>query len=167
MIINLGLKDKVFPGLLFEVFQYERGKYRVKGLVEVVEVRNSISLCRVLEVTDRKSWPLAKDDYIGNPVFSPDRPKAFVVAGDFVRFNRTDIENFIRQTGATVRERLSPGTDFLVVPSVEYKGREMDRAREFQVVAIDEERVLRFLRTEFKPKAMAATAAATPAPAAK
>lgn len=155
VIVNLGSKDQVMPGLLLEVFQYERGKYRAKGLVEVVEVRSAISLCRVLEVQDRKTWPLAENDFVGNPVFNPERPKSFVVAGDFTRFNRTDIESFIRQTGATVRERLSPGTDYLVVPSASYMGREIDRAREFQVVAMDEERILRFLRTEFKPKPMA------------
>lgn len=164
VIINLGAKDKVMPGLLFEVFQYERGKYRTKGLVEVVEVRPAIALCRVLEIDDRKTWPLAENDYIGNPVFNPNRPKSFVVAGDFARFNRADIESFIRQTGAVVRDRLSPGTDFLVVPSKEYKGREMDRAREFQVVALEEARILRFLRTEFKPKAVVVSATA---PAAK
>lgn len=163
VIVNLGAKDKVMPGLLFEVFQYDRGKYRVKGLVEVVEVRPAISLCRVLEVQDRKTWPLAENDYIGNPMFNPDRPKTFVVAGDFLRFNPADIESFIRQTGGIVRDRLSPGTDYLVVKS-DYKGREMDRAREFQVIAIDEERALRFLRTEFKPKAV--VAASAPAPAA-
>lgn len=155
IIINLGSQDKVVTGLLFEVFQYDRGHYRTKGLVEVVEARPKISLCRVIDVADHKTWPLAENDYIGNPVFSKERPKKFVVAGDFNTFNRSDIEGFIRQTGAEVRDSLSPGTDFLVVPSNEYKGREMERAREFQVIAMDEAQILRFIRPEFKPKTSA------------
>ena len=161
VIVNLGARDKVIPGMLFEVFQYDRGQYHEKGMIEVVEVRSQISLCRVLKVLNNKTWPLAKNDYIGNPIFSADRPKVFVVAGDFIKFGRSDIEGFIRQTGAVVRDRLSPGVDYLVAGFKDSAAREKDRAREFQVVAMNEDNILKYIRAEFRPVATVATTAVT------
>jgi NAD-dependent DNA ligase len=158
VIINLGAKDRVIPGLLFEVFQYDRGKYVEKGMVEVVEVRTEIALCRVLRVKNHKTWPIAENDYIGNPVFSADRPKVFFVAGRFNKFNRENIESFIRQTGGIVRDRLTPGTDFLVAGKE--CERDEDRAREFQVLKMNEEQILKYVRSEFRPTATPAVPAA-------
>ena len=51
----------------------------------------------ILEQKDRRLHPLAKDDRIGNPTFNPRRPKTFVVAGEFERFNKADLESFIQK----------------------------------------------------------------------
>jgi hypothetical protein len=149
VVINLGAKDRVTPGLRFETFQYDRGNYIEKGMVEVVEVRPTISLCRVLSVVNGKTWPIASDDLLGNPAFSSVKPRVFVVAGDFLQFSKADIETFLRQSGAEVRDHLGPGVDVLVAGK--NSERDQDRAREYQVEAMDEARLLKYLRPEFRP----------------
>jgi hypothetical protein len=82
VIINRGAKDHVFPGLLFEVFNYDRGAYVDKGRVEVIEVQEGISTCRMILQTNAKQNPIGSGDYVGNPVFDARKPKVFVVAGE-------------------------------------------------------------------------------------
>ena len=150
LIINLGTSDRVVPGLLFEVFQYERGRYVEKGMVEVVQTQAQIATCRVLSVVDPRKAPLSKNDYISNPVFSIKRPKVFVVSGEFKTHNKEDLEMFIRQTGGIVREKLSPGVDILVAG--ERSDKDQDNAREYQVQAMTEVQLLKYIRRDFKPK---------------
>ncbi len=150
VIINLGASDRVVPGLLFEVFQYERGRYVEKGMVEVVQTQAQIATCRVLSVKDPRKMPLSQNDYIGNPVFSTRRPKVFVVSGEFKTHNKEDLEMFIRQTGGIVREKLSPGVDILVAG--ERSDKDQDNAREYAVHAMTEVQLLKYIRRDFHPK---------------
>lgn len=139
VIINLGASDRVVPGLLFEVFQYDRGRYVEKGMVEVVQTQAQIATCRVLSVKDPRKLPLSQNDYIGNPVFSTRRPKVFVVSGEFKTHNKEDLEMFIRQTGGIVREKLSPGVDILIAG--ERSDKDQDNAREYAVHAMTEKQL--------------------------
>jgi NAD-dependent DNA ligase len=150
VIINLGASDRVVPGLLFEVFQYDRGRYIEKGMIEVVQTQAQIATCRVLSVKDPRKLPLSKNDYIGNPVFSTRRPKVFVVSGEFKTHNKEDLEMFIRQTGGIVREKLSPGVDILVAG--ERSDKDQDNAREYAVHAITENHLLKYIRRDYHPK---------------
>ena len=150
VIINLGASDRVVPGLLFEIFQYDRGKYVEKGMVEVVQTQAQIATCRVLHVKDARKMPLSQNDYIGNPVFSTRRPKVFVVSGEFKTHNKEDLEMFIRQTGGIVREKLSPGVDILVAG--ERSDKDQDNAREYAVHAMTEEQLLQYIRRDYAPK---------------
>jgi NAD-dependent DNA ligase len=150
VIINLGASDRVVPGMLFEVFQYDRGAYVEKGMLEVVQTQAQISTCRVLHVVDSRRNPLSQNDYIGNPVFSTRRPKVFVVSGEFKTHNKEDLEMFIRQTGGIVREKLSPGVDILVAG--ERSDKDQDNAREYAVYAMTEAQLLKYVRRDFHPK---------------
>ncbi len=150
VIINLGASDRVVPGLIFEVFQYERGNYVEKGMIEVVQTQAQIATCRVLSVKDSRKMPLSQNDYIGNPVFSTRRPKVFVVSGEFKTHNKDDLEMFIRQTGGIVREKLSPGVDILVAGDRSEK--DQDSAREYAVHAMTEEQLLKYIRRDYAPK---------------
>lgn len=150
VIINLGASDRVQPGLLFEVFQYDRGRYVEKGMIEVVQTQAQIATCRVLNVQDARKLPLSQNDYIGNPVFSTRRPKVFVVSGEFKTHNKEDLEMFIRQTGGIVREKLSPGVDILVAG--ERSDKDQDNAREYAVHAMTEEQLLKYIRRDYAPK---------------
>ncbi|MBA3699095.1 MAG: hypothetical protein H0W78_09590 [Planctomycetes bacterium] len=150
VIINLGSSDRVVPGLIFEVFQYDRGKYVEKGMIEVVQTQAQIATCRVLNVKDARKMPLSQNDYIGNPVFSTRRPKVFVVSGEFKTHNKEDLEMFIRQTGGIVREKLSPGVDILVAG--ERSDKDQDNAREYAVHAMTEEQLLKYIRRDYAPK---------------
>jgi hypothetical protein len=150
VIINLGSSDRVVPGLLFEVFQYDRGQYVEKGMIEVVQVQAQIATCRVLSVKDPRKMPLSQNDYIGNPVFSTRRPKVFVVSGEFKTHNKADLEMFIRQTGGIVRETLSPGVDILVAG--DRSEPIQDKSREYQIHAMKEEQLLKYVRRDYAPK---------------
>lgn len=150
VIINLGANDRVQPGLLFEVFQYDRGRYVEKGMLEVVQTQAQIATCRVLNVKDARKLPLSQNDYIGNPVFSTRRPKVFVVSGEFKTHNKEDLEMFIRQTGGIVREKLSPGVDILVAG--ERSDKDQDNAREYAVHAMTEDQLLKYIRRDYAPK---------------
>lgn len=150
VIINLGASDRVVPGLIFEVFQYERGNYIEKGMIEVVQTQAQIATCRVLSVKDSRKMPLSQNDYIGNPVFSTRRPKVFVVSGEFKTHNKDDLEMFIRQTGGIVREKLSPGVDILVAG--ERSEKDQDSAREYAVHAMTEDQLLKYIRRDYAPK---------------
>lgn len=150
LIIDRGAVDGIIPGLQFEVFTYDRGEYVVKGLVEVVELGDHIATCRILEVEDPRRRALHPGDQVGNPVFNAQEPKTFVLAGEFSLFNRDDLEHFIRQAGGRVRSELSPGVDFLVAG--ERSEAIQDHAREFQVVAMDEATLVRYLNTTFAPE---------------
>lgn len=150
VIINLGASDRVQPGLLFEVFQYDRGRYIEKGMIEVVQAQAQIATCRVLYVKDPRKLPLSQNDYIGNPVFSTRRPKVFVVSGEFKTHNKEDLEMFIRQTGGIVREKLSPGVDILIAG--ERSDKDQDNAREYAVHAMTEDQLLKYIRRDYAPK---------------
>ncbi len=149
-IIDLGQSERAFPGLIFEVFSYEKGAYVEKGMLEVIEVKAGISVCRILSQKDRRLHPLAKDDRIGNPTFNPRRPKTFVVAGEFERYNKGDLESFIRRSGGIVVQKLGPGVDFLVAGA--RSEREQSSAREYQILGMKEEQLLKYVLPQFAPR---------------
>ncbi len=150
VVIDIGKADKVFPGLILAAFQYQSGHYLEKGMLEIIDVRSQIATCRVLKENDPRHYPIAQGDHVGNPVFDSHRPKVFVLAGDFENYNKEDLESFIRATGGEVREKLSPGVDFLVAGK--RSERLQDNAREYQVQAMREDQLLKFVQTTFAAK---------------
>lgn len=154
VIVNLGLKDKAFPGLLFEVATRSHGGYQRKGAIELIEVKDSISIGRITTQDDVKRNPIGKGDQIGNPVFDVLKPKVFHVAGEFKQYNKEDLEQFIRSTGGLISPVLGPGCDFLVAG--DRSDREQDNARQYQILAMKEESLLKFVQRTFAPKTAAA-----------
>lgn len=150
VIIDLGSSERAFPGLLFEVFTLDKGVYVEKGMLEVIEVKDGISVCRILSQRDRRLHPLAKDDRIGNPTFNPKRPKTFVVAGEFENYNKADLEAFIRRSGGNIVQKLGPGVDFLVAGG--RSEREQAQAREYQVLGMKEQQLLKYVQPHFAPR---------------
>jgi hypothetical protein len=150
VIIDLGSSERAFPGLLFEVFTWDKGVYVEKGMLEVIEVKDGISVCRILSQKDRRLYPLAKDDRIGNPTFNPKRPKTFVVAGEFESYNKADLETFIKRSGGLIVQKLGPGVDFLVAGG--RSEREQAQAREYQVLGMKEAQLLKYVQPLFVPR---------------
>ncbi len=150
VILDIGARDKVFPGLMFAVFTHDKGRYVAKGMIEAIEVREGISVCRILRQDDVKLHPIGRGDLVGNPVFDRTHPKTFFVAGEFKRYNKEDIEQFIRETGGQVAKVLGPDCDFLVAG--ERSEREQASARQFQILALKEDDVLSFVQKSFAPK---------------
>jgi len=150
VIIDIGSSERAFPGLLFEVFNWQKGAYVEKGMLEVIEVKDGISVCRILKQVDRRLHPLAKDDRIGNPTFNPKRPKTFVVAGEFENYNKTDLEAFIKRSGGLIAQKLGPGVDFLVAGN--RSEREQAQAREYQILGMKEDQLLKYVLPQFAPR---------------
>ncbi len=152
-VINLGSEHSCVAGLRFEIFNIEKGMHVTKGFAEVIEVGPRTSSCRILRESQSSRRPITNGDKIGNPVFSPNKPRTFVLAGEFQRYNAEDIANFIRQTGGIVRKVLGPqdsvgpNDDFIIA------GKDADlhlnQAREFHVIAMTEDYLLDFVQTTF------------------
>ncbi len=165
VVIDRGAKDKLFPGLRFEVFNFDHGGYLSKGMIEVIEVDQEIATCRLLRQDDEVHQPIGPGDYIGNPVFNSKRPKVFVVAGEFKHYDKADLETFIRRTGGVVADTLGPGCDYLVAG--DRSDRQQADARQYQILAMREEDLLDYVQTTFAPTSGTdATAPAAAAPAA-
>ncbi len=166
VVIDQGAQEKIFPGLRFEVFNFDHGAYITKGMIEVIEVDQTISTCRLLNQTDDVHQPIGPGDYIGNPVFNAKKPKVFVVAGEFKHYDKADLETFIRRTGGIVTDKLGPGVDYLVAG--ERSDRQQADARQYQILAMRETDLLEYVQTTFAPSdgTEATDAAPAPAPAA-
>ena len=147
VMIDIGSTDRVMRGLKLEVFRRDRGNPVVKGMVEVIEVEAHWATCRVIEEIDPRRDAIAQGDYVGNPVFDTRDPKVFVFAGEFYRFNRADLEDFVRASGGIVHSELSPGTDYLVAG--DRSDDVQERARQYQLMAMTEDQLVRYLQPNF------------------
>ena len=150
VVINIGKRDRVFAGLILEVFQHEQGRYVEKGRIEVIDVQEQIATCRITRELQPNQRPVSIGDFIGNPVFDTKAAKVFVLAGEFKQYNADNLASFIRASGGELRERLSPGVDFLVAG--DRSDRQQDAAREYQVQAMTEAQLLSFVQTTFDIK---------------
>ncbi|MBA3685526.1 MAG: hypothetical protein H0W72_09845 [Planctomycetes bacterium] len=150
VVVNIGKADRVFPGLKLDVFQYAEGTYLTKGALEVIEVEERVATCRIINEADSRSQPIAKSDLVGNPVFSSGTAKVFVLDGEFKQFNKEDLAAFITATGGVIRDKLSPGVDFLVAG--DRSDKVQDAAREYQVQMMDEAQLLRYVQSTYTVK---------------
>jgi hypothetical protein len=150
VVIDIGASDRVFNGLRLEVFQYDRGRYVRKGMAEVIDTGANVATCRLVEEVDQRRNPITKGDLVGNPIFDTQQAPVVVLAGEFKRYNKSDLANFLRRSGATVRSELGPGIDYLIAG--DRSEPEQDTAREYRVTAMTEEQLINYLHTGFRPK---------------
>lgn len=133
--IDLGRKDRVVLGMTFEVFDAasgvtkdESGESRGKATLEVVNVLDNASVCRVVRRDSGRE--LVVGDVIANGVYDPKMKFNFYIFGDFDLENtgqptltdRRRIEGMITSWGGRVintpgsgQDTLSPETDFLIL----------------------------------------------------
>lgn len=160
VVIDIGAKDRAFPGLRLEVFQIEQGRYVEKGMVEVISVQERVSTARVLSQIDQRRRPLAVGDRLGNPVFSTKGTKVFVLAGEFKQFNATDIASFIRAAGGEVRTIITqgspsqrmPGADVDFLVAGDRSDKTQDDARQYEIEAMTEAQILKYVQPAFSLK---------------
>ncbi|MDZ4831920.1 MAG: hypothetical protein SGJ09_17225 [Phycisphaerae bacterium] len=131
VFINIGKRDRVVPGMTFEVYDDANaiqasdrsGQNRGKASLQVMRVADSTSTCKITrQATGR---PVVKDDVIANAVFNPDYKFKFLVHGKFdidgdgkPSDNEADyLKSQIRAWGGEVidGEALSGDLDFLVL----------------------------------------------------
>ncbi len=113
VVLNIGQRHNLRKGTRFTVYNRRAGKINLKGVIEVTRVEELISTARVLEETDHND-PLLSNDYISNPVYSPDKVKGFAIRGDFTRYSKDELRRFIIENGGRYDEELSVNTDYLV-----------------------------------------------------
>jgi len=122
--VNLGVTDKIKPGMGFEVYSQAAlapSGLRGKASIEVVTVMDDTAECRV---TRRESGkPIMEGDIIVNVAFERNRRPKFVVRGDFdLDFDGlvdpTGVEQIItiiRQWGGQIADDLDESVDFVIV----------------------------------------------------
>ena len=82
--INLGSSDQMYRGLKFAVYDRFRTIPKTgqgKGAVEVIEIMDQISKCRITQ--HDATNPIMPDDIIANLVWSRDKQYSFAVSGEF------------------------------------------------------------------------------------
>jgi NAD-dependent DNA ligase len=113
VVINIGQRHNLRKGTKFTVYNRRAGKVTYKGVIEVTRVEEQISTARVLQETDHND-PLLANDYIANPVYSPDKVKGFAIRGDFKHYSKDELRRFIVENGGRYDDELSVNTDYLV-----------------------------------------------------
>ncbi|MFP4144631.1 MAG: hypothetical protein ACOCTI_01050 [Phycisphaeraceae bacterium] len=129
VLINLGRKDHVVPGMTFEVFAKDRlvkptpehEGLRGKASIEVIKVNEDNSVARVVRTSPRRH--LVREDKIINAVYDPDTTYTFRVYGQFdldgdgesSDDDRERLENLIREWGGKLSDDLDYEVDFLVL----------------------------------------------------
>ncbi len=123
--INLGEKDRIKPGLTFEVFSpaggEQRADFRGKASVEVTAIMETTAECLVTRMT--RGRPIVEGDIVVNIVYERNRLPRFVVRGEFdlnydEQIDRNGVERvtaIIQAWGGQVVDEIDETTDFLVV----------------------------------------------------
>ena len=133
--VNLGERDKLRPGMGFEVFspmgERVEGEYRGKASVEVVSVKGTTSECRITRQTQAK--PIVEGDVVVNIAFERNRKTRFVVVGDFDLDYNDEIDwdggeriaGLVREWGGQVVPQVDESVDFVVVGTGQLSGTEL------------------------------------------
>ena len=154
--INLGVSDKVVPGMTFEVYEeratlpsvasYSSNNPGSKGWIEVVSVGNGSSECRVKSAAAGAAPP-KQGDQIFNFIFERGgRQNHFAVMGDFA-IDRETLTGLIWRWNGVVDETVSAQTNYLILgtPPKDAAARQRydaarSQAEQLKVPVVDEER---------------------------
>ena len=121
--IDLGLKDRIVPGLTFSVYPKtgipQDGVGKAK--IVVTNISETVSECRVTYI-DRKH-PMLLGDLIANLVYDPVRKYRFVVEGEFdlhgknnpTRDGTKEVRLLIHQFGGVLAKEVGVDSDFVIM----------------------------------------------------
>jgi hypothetical protein len=115
--LDLGLRDRVFPGTLFHVFRIIKGGVRKEvGTLEVLEVGEEFAVARIVSPDGGKSWPeVQAGDRAFNEFYERGRARNVVFAGRVLGpFSREDLMGRLQALGDRVQEKLDDATDLVV-----------------------------------------------------
>ena len=114
--IDLGRKNLLVRGTRFKVFNYAKnGAMHDKGMIEVTKVEDAMSEATVVDLKD-KFDPITKGDKIAAPNYDPNMKREFVLVGRFPSgYSRALVADRLRALGATVKDKVGPSTDFLII----------------------------------------------------
>ncbi len=113
--INLGAKEGVRPGFLFEI--YPPGvpsEDKVKAKVEVKKVHDNTSTVRILE--EKLTDPILSSDQIYSPFYNPRKREMFTLIGDFESpFTEERVTKLVKEHGGTPSREILDETDYVVL----------------------------------------------------
>src|SRR6185295_5065464 len=115
--INLLRKDRLFKGTKFAVYSLEKGGQKLdKGVIEVIEVRDSLSsVCAVIRTMDPQ-WPLKPGDKIYNELYEGGRTRYVAFAGRFVgKLSNEEASSSLRKFGDVYQDKVDEKTNYVVV----------------------------------------------------
>ncbi|MCD4832115.1 MAG: hypothetical protein K8R02_10000 [Anaerohalosphaeraceae bacterium] len=126
VFLNIGSKDKVYPGLTFSV--YDRNAPiptdgKGKAEIEVFDVDQNTSVARIMKSAKRN--PIMEDDIIVNLIWDSRATNSFVVAGEFDfdgdgavdSDGTTKVKQLIENWDGRVETAVTIDTDFVVLGS--------------------------------------------------
>ncbi len=122
--INLGKKNALTLGLKFGVYSSQTGipeDGKAKAQIEVSSISDNSAECTITLIAPNAL--IMEGDLIANPIYDPNNPMSFVVAGDFDldhdgmsdRAGNVVIEDLIKKWGGKITDDLTPLTDFVVL----------------------------------------------------
>ena len=115
--INLLRKDRLFKGTKFSVYSLEKGGQKLdKGVIEVIEVRDSLSsICAIVSTGD-PAWPLKPGDKIYNELYEGGRTRYVAFAGRFVgKLSNEEAASALRKFGDVYQAKVDENTNYVVV----------------------------------------------------
>lgn len=129
--VDIGAKQMLRRGTRFKVFNYTKnGAMHEKGMIEITKVEDAMAAATVTELKD-KSDPISKGDKIAAPNYDPKMPREFVLMGRFPSgYSRAMVADRLRSLGATVKDKVGPATDFLVMGDKEDAAAKPDETKE-------------------------------------
>ncbi len=148
VVIDRGYRDNLRQGSKFTVFTRRAGGYVIKGTIQVEQMQERISSCRVIEELDGND-PFIPGDMIHNPVYEPGRQRAFAVRGTFRKFSNAELERFITDAGYRLDREVSVNTDYLVVGTGADQA--MAQAARQGVATLTEEQLVDYVRPRSGP----------------
>lgn len=163
--INIGKREGVKAGTVFQVFRYVKGgRKRIKGkvLVKLVEeTMAKVTILRNTEIQDfvnnetytlpREHDPIVKGDLIRNPIFDKAESKVFVFVGTKLKnneFKQKEIEKIIEGLGGRVDKQIGINTNFVIklANADEEYADELERAAQYGTIFITEAELVQYLK---------------------
>ena len=122
--LDAGIKDRVYRGLTFAIYDRNRPipeEGKGKAEIEVFQVTEKVCAARI--VKSDKSNPVVKDDIVANLIWDRKIANRFVVIGEFDFNNDGRIEQdgnqriieLIERWGGQVDDTITVDTDFLII----------------------------------------------------
>jgi NAD-dependent DNA ligase len=114
VVLNIGRKEGVRPGMKFDVYTIRGDGTRIKrGAVEVKTVFPIISRA-ILVDGDSPVGVINEGDVILNPAFHPGRAKIFVADTVFDATKRAMLREALARYGGVLEDRVTIRTDYLI-----------------------------------------------------
>ncbi len=145
--IDLGRKDFVRPGLVFEVYQQIGKQRKKKGMIEINRVEETWSQVTILEETSELD-PIVPGDYVWSPFYKKGKAPKLVFVGEKLKTPLLSKEFLVRKLtarGAKVADNVDADTDYVVAIEGYQDDPKYKEARLLGIMVLREEDILPYI----------------------